>query len=111
MVKYQHKSMESIFHALADPTRQQIIFRLAQFGEQSVMELAEPFDISLPAISKHLRLLEHSDLIIRHKEGRTHKISLNSEPMLRAADWLNYYRLFWESQLDSLEDYLNKENQ
>jgi DNA-binding transcriptional ArsR family regulator len=111
MVKYQNKSMESIFHALADPTRQQIIFRLAQFGEQSVMELAEPFDISLPAISKHLRLLEHSDLIIRHKEGRTHKISLNYEPMLRAADWLNYYRLFWESQLDSLEDYLNKENQ
>lgn len=91
--------------ALADPTRRAILERLAQ-GEASGTELARPFSISVPAISKHLRVLEHADLILHRKDGRTHRFSLAAQPMREAAAWLEHYRQFWESQFDSLDTYL-----
>lgn len=92
MVKYNN-AIELIFKALADPTRQEIMFRLSQMGEMTVLELAEPFNMSLPAISRHLKILQQADLIIRSIEGRVHRISLNNEPIQQAIDWLTYYRL------------------
>ena len=91
--------------ALADPTRRAILERLAQ-GEASGTELARPFSISVPAISKHLRVLKNADLILHRKEGRTHMFRLAAKPMKDAATWLEQYRHFWEEQFDSLETYL-----
>src|SRR5712664_1826179 len=93
------------FFALADPTRRAILARLAQ-GEASGTELAQPFSISVPAISKHLRVLEHADLILHRKDGRTHRFRLAARPLKEAATWLEHYRHFWEAQLDSLDTYL-----
>ena len=101
MVK-RSAQLDSIFSALADPTRRSILERLAQ-GEASVMELAEPHDMSLPAVSKHLRVLEEADLVVREREGRLHLMSLNSKPMKDAAAWLERYRAFWEGKFDALE--------
>lgn len=108
MVKYQ-RHLDSTFAALSDPTRRAILTRLRQ-GSASVMELAEPFKVSLPAISKHLRVLERAGLIHRTKEGRVHRLQLVAEPMKAAAEWVENYRAFWEDQLDSLADYLEKMN-
>ena len=71
------------------------------------MELARPFSISVPAISKHLRVLEHAELILHRKEGRTHRFRLAAGPLKEAATWLEHYRQFWEAQLDSLDTYLH----
>jgi DNA-binding transcriptional ArsR family regulator len=98
-------SSERLFAALADPTRRAILERLAR-GEASGTELARPFSISVPAISKHLRVLEHADLILHRKDGRTHRFRLAAQPMREAADWLEHYRQFWERQFDSLDSYL-----
>ena len=90
--------------ALADPTRRAILTRLTE-NEHSVSELAEPFDISLPAVSKHLRILENAGLILREKQGRVHNFQLDAGPMKDAASWIEKYRIFWEKQFDSLEKY------
>ncbi|HZA24595.1 MAG TPA: metalloregulator ArsR/SmtB family transcription factor, partial [Dehalococcoidia bacterium] len=87
--------------------RPAILERLAH-GEASVTELAEPFHVSLPAISKQLRVLEHAGLLIREKEGRVRRCRLDAEPMKEAVEWLAGYRRYWERQLDSLADYLNE---
>ena len=109
MVKYSSGTIDSTLSALADPTRRAIVEKLAT-GEKSVLELAKPFDISLPAVSKHLKVLERAGLISRDIKGRVHSIKLVAEPMRGAVDWLERYRIFWEHQLDSLSEYLNKSN-
>jgi DNA-binding transcriptional ArsR family regulator len=105
MVKDSSEQLTTVFMALADPTRRAILERLAQ-GEASGTELARPFSISAPAISKHLRVLEHADLILHRKDGRIHRFRLAAQPMREAAAWLEHYRQFWESQFDSLDTYL-----
>ncbi len=105
MVKDSSEHLTTVFSALADPTRRAILARLAQ-GEASGTELAQPFSISVPAISKHLRVLEHAELILHRKDGRTHRFRLAARPLREAADWLEQYRQFWESQFDSLDAYL-----
>jgi len=99
------EQLNTVFSALADPTRRAILERLAH-GEASGTELARPFSISVPAISKHLRVLENADLILHRKDGRTHRFRLAARPMRDAATWLEHYRRFWEAQFDSLESYL-----
>ncbi len=105
MVNSSSEQLNTVFLALADPTRRAILERLAQ-GEASGTELARPFSISVPAISKHLRVLEHADLILHRKDGRTHMFRLAAHPMREAAAWLEHYHHFWEAQFDSLETYL-----
>ena len=105
MVNNSSEQLDTIFMALADPTRRAILEHLAR-GEASGTELARPFSISVPAISKHLRVLENADLILHRKDGRTHRFRLAANPMKEAATWLEHYRQFWENQFDSLDAYL-----
>jgi len=102
------KTLSTVFAALADPTRRAIIERLAQ-GEASAGQLAEPFGISKPAISKHLKVLENADLIVRKKDAQWHRFQLNSDSLKVASDWITQYRIFWEDQLNALSNYLNHE--
>ena len=95
------------FSALADPTRRAILARLAS-GEASVSELAAPFAMSLPAISKHLNVLEQAGLITRTRAAQWRPCRLEARPLKNAADWLEHYRIFWEQSLDRLEDYLKQ---
>lgn len=105
MVKYYTSSLDATFSALADPTRRAILARLTR-GEASVTELAEPFDMSLPAISKHLRVLEGAGLLIAKKDGRVRRCRLAAEPMKAAAEWIVLYQRFWEERFDALAEYL-----
>jgi DNA-binding transcriptional ArsR family regulator len=98
-------SLSTTFAALADPTRRAILARLAS-GAASVTELAEPFAISLPAISKHLKVLEHAGLIARGREAQWRPCRLEAGPLKDVADWLEHYRQFWEQSLDRLGAYL-----
>jgi DNA-binding transcriptional ArsR family regulator len=98
-------SISSTFSALADPTRRAILARLA-LGETSVTELAEPFEMSMPAVSKHLRVLQQAGLISRGREAQWRPCKLNPEPLHKAADWLDEYRKFWEQSFDRLDSYL-----
>ena len=107
MVKYQNDPLSLTFQALADPTRRAILARLA-LGEASVGELAAPFDMSLPAVSKHLKVLEGAGLLARTRDGRVHRCQLEPEPMRAADDWIAEYRRFWEAQLGSLDRYLQR---
>ncbi len=93
------------FAALADPTRRAILMRLAS-GEKSVTELARPFDMSMPAISKHLRVLEDAGLIKTTREAQTRPRRLHAKPLKQAAAWLEHYRRFWEESFDRLDVYL-----
>jgi DNA-binding transcriptional ArsR family regulator len=108
MVNYSSTTLDSTFAAVSDPTRRAILARLAR-GEATVKELAQPFDISLPAISRHLRVLEAAGLMRRRKVGRTHFCRLEALPLGDAAGWLADYRNFWEAQLQSLDNYLSKD--
>jgi DNA-binding transcriptional ArsR family regulator len=107
VVKRSQVSLDAVFSALADPTRRAILARLAE-GESSVTRLAEPFEISLPAISRHLKVLEGAGLLARTKDGRVHRIRLVADPMLDALEWMARYGRFWEEQLDSLEALLRE---
>ena len=93
------------FAALADPTRRAILARLTT-GEASVTELAEPFDMSLPAISKHLKVLERAGLIARTRDAQWRPCKLDAGPLKDASDWLERYREFWEQSFDRLDEYL-----
>jgi DNA-binding transcriptional ArsR family regulator len=95
------------FAALADPTRRAILARLSS-GETFVNDLAAPFDISLPAISKHLKVLERSGLITRSREAQWRPCRIKAKPMKDAVDWLEQYRRHWEERLDRLDDYLHE---
>src|SRR5512144_707696 len=97
--------LSSTFAALADPTRRAILARLAS-GAASVTELAEPFDMSMPAISRHLKVLENAGLIERGREAQWRPCTLSLAPLKEAADWLEHYRPFWEERLDRLSEYL-----
>ena len=99
------RTLDNTFSALADPTRRAILARLAQ-GETSVSDLARPFPISLPAISRHLRVLEQAGLLERRKRGRVHHCRLRPVPLKQAVQWLDRYRVFWEGQLDGLAAFL-----
>lgn len=99
--------LSAVFAALADPTRRAILAHLAK-GEASVTELAEPFEMSLPAISKHLKVLERAQLIARSREAQWRPCRLEAEPLKDAADWLDQYSQFWDQRLDRLEDYLHE---
>ena len=99
--------LSQTFAALADPTRRAILARLAA-GEASVTELAEPFEISLPAVSKHLKVLERAGLIERRRQAQWRPCRLEAGPLKDVADWTQHYREFWEESLDRLEEYLRE---
>ncbi|MGB9244045.1 MAG: metalloregulator ArsR/SmtB family transcription factor [Candidatus Acidiferrales bacterium] len=105
MVYYQSSVLDNTFAALSDATRRGILARLAQ-GETTISDLAAPYEMSLPAVSKHLRVLERAKLVERRKDGRVHRCRLAAKPMKSAADWIEKYRQFWERQFDSLAQYL-----
>jgi DNA-binding transcriptional ArsR family regulator len=105
MVYYQSPALDNTFAALSDATRRGILARLGR-GEASISDLAAPCDMSLPAVSKHLRVLERAKLVERRKDGRVHRCRLIAEPMKDAAEWIENYRQFWERQFDSLAQYL-----
>lgn len=107
MVKYRETALDATFAALADPTRRAILARLAR-GASSVTELARPFVISLPAVSKHLRVLERAGLLARRKVGRVHRCRLLPAPMQDAAAWIEEYRQFWEQQFHALARFLEE---
>jgi DNA-binding transcriptional ArsR family regulator len=106
MVNYQPDRLGGIFSALSDPTRRAVLARLSEQAELSVTTLAEPFAMSLPAVLKHLDVLEGAGLIERRKTGRTVSCRLNAAPMQEAQDWLARYARFWTTRLDALERYL-----
>ena len=97
--------ISSTFAALADPTRRAILARLA-LGETSVTEIAAPFEMSMPAISRHLKVLEKAGLISRGREAQWRPCKLKAEPLKQASDWLEEYRNFWEQSFDRLDEYL-----
>jgi DNA-binding transcriptional ArsR family regulator len=99
--------LDSTFAALADPTRRAILARLAR-GETSVTELAAPFDMSLPAISKHLKVLERAGLITRTRDAQSRPCRLHAAPLAAAASWIEGYRKFWDESFDRLDDYLRE---
>jgi DNA-binding transcriptional ArsR family regulator len=99
--------LSTTFAALADPTRRAILARLA-LGEASVTELGKPFAMSLPAISKHLKVLEHAGLIARGRDAQWRPCRLAAGPLKDAAEWLEEYRRFWEESFDRLDDYLRE---
>ena len=106
MVNYSG-ALDTTFAALADPIRRAILTRLAH-AESSVTELARPFPVSLPAISRHLRVLEGAGLVARRKEGRVHHLRLVAEPLRPATEWIERQRRFWEKRLDALEAYVEQ---
>ncbi|MFZ5724052.1 MAG: ArsR/SmtB family transcription factor [Pseudomonadota bacterium] len=105
MVSMSADTLSVVFAALADPTRRAILARLSA-GEASVTELAEPFAMSLPAVSKHLKVLEQAGLIARGREAQWRPCRLQATPLREAADWVEQYRRHWEQRLDRLDDYL-----
>ena len=107
MVKYSSKTLDRTFAALADPTRRRILQHLAG-GDRCVTDLARPHSMSLPAVSKHLRVLENAGLIRRRRYGRVHQLKLEAKPMQQAVRWIEEYRKFWEGSLDRLADYLEE---
>jgi len=96
-----------VFAALADPTRRAILARLAD-GDATVTELAEPFSISLPAISRHLKVLEHAGLISRSRSGQWRSSSLRASPLKEATDWMERYRVFWDASFSRLDVHLRR---
>ncbi|MEQ8389437.1 MAG: metalloregulator ArsR/SmtB family transcription factor [Thalassospira sp.] len=102
MVKYQEAELNDIFAALADPTRRALLARLEGEDALSISALAQPFDVSLPAVMKHLNVLSDAGLVTREKTGRTVSIRLQAEPMAHAMEWLSRYEHFWAERLDRL---------
>jgi len=101
------EQLDHIFHALADPTRRQMV-RMIASRERTVSELAEPFDMSLAAASKHIKVLERSGLLERTVHGRIHTCRLNGDVLARALEWIRFYERFWTRQFDALERELYK---
>jgi DNA-binding transcriptional ArsR family regulator len=107
MVNFSPDHLNLTFAALADPTRRRILEELSA-GDRCVTDLAKPHAMSLPAVSKHLKVLENAGLISRTKDGRTHSLKLEPEPMKQAQLWIEHYRHFWKESLDRLDDFLTK---
>lgn len=111
MGEYQKTNLDDVFVAMSDGTRRAILARLAQ-SDARVTELASAFPISLNSTSKHIRILERAGLVTRSVQGREHLLKLNAGPMSDAAEWMDYYRQFWEHSLAALEDFvIKKRNQ
>jgi len=108
MVNLSAVALDATFGALADPTRRAILRRLAH-GEASTSALAAPFAMSLPAVTKHLRVLEEAGLITGFRAGRVHRYRLRADSLRDASDWLIHYRSFWEGQFDALDAYVSEE--
>jgi DNA-binding transcriptional ArsR family regulator len=104
MVKY-NRGLDATFRALADPTRRAILAALMR-GQSSVTELARPHRMSLPAVMKHLRVLQRAGLVTQRKSGRTRRCRLAARPLQKAEAWISQYRAFWETQFDALDRYL-----
>lgn len=100
------QDLDTTFAALADPTRRAILSRLAA-GEATVNDLAAPFDLSLPAVSKHLKVLERAGLISRSRQAQFRPCRIEAQPLLQAADWIEQYRKLWEERFDRLDAYLH----
>jgi len=109
MVDYLSKQLDGVFHALADPTRRALLRSLAD-RDQSISELARPFDMSLEAVSKHVKVLERAGLVRRTVEGRTHICRLDALPMHGGLEWIRHYEHYWNRKLDVLEDLLHSED-
>ena len=107
MVEQRAESLDNIFHALADPTRRDML-RSLSFQERTVSELAAPFQMSLAAASKHVKVLEQAGLLRRTVRGRTHICRLAPEPLAEANEWIRFYERFWNDRLDALERELRK---
>jgi len=99
--------LDRTFGALADPTRRRILEHLAN-GDRCVTDLAKPYSMSLPAVSKHLRVLEKAGLVRRSRQGRVHRLKLEAAPMQDAQQWIEEYRRFWEESFDRLDEYLKQ---
>lgn len=105
------RQLDRTFAALSDPTRRRILEHLAE-GDRCVTDLARPYRMSLPAVSKHLRVLEQAGLVRRRRDGRVHRLALQAAPMQQAQQWIEEYRRFWEQSFDRLDAYLqNLQNQ
>lgn len=109
MVEHSEIQFDAVFHALGDATRRQMLRDLAE-GERTVGQLARPFDMSLAAASKHVKVLESAGLIRRQVNGRTHVCSLDPGPLASARQWFNHYERFWTNRLDTLDRLLREEN-
>lgn len=109
MVEQQHLQLDAVFHALGDSTRRNMLRALAD-GERTVGELAEPFDMSLAAVSKHIKALESAGLVRREIRGRQHVCRLAPGPLASAHEWLSFYEAFWSNRLDKLEYLLRAED-
>lgn len=107
MVNYLHDHLSSTFAALSDPTRRAILARLAR-GELSVKELAEPFPITAPSMTKHLKVLERAGLITRTRDAQRRPCQLRSAPLREVAKWLEQYRQSWEQRMTGLDEYLGQ---
>ncbi len=109
-VKADDVRLDAVFSALADPTRRRILQRLSR-GPASVGELAEPFAMSLPAVSKQLTVLEDAGLMQRERDGRFHRCHLDARPLERAGEFIEHYRAFWEGTLEQLARYLEEDDE
>ena len=107
MVKCSPELLNRTFAALADPTRRRILEHLAR-GDRCVTDLARPYRMSLPAVSKHLHVLERAGLVRRRRRGRVHQLNLEAAPMQQAQQWIETYRRFWEESFDRLNEYLQQ---
>jgi DNA-binding transcriptional ArsR family regulator len=101
-------ALDGVYGALADPSRRAIVARLAESGEMRVTELAEPFDMSLNAVSKHIKVLQRAGVVRRRVDGRDHWLSLDPRPLERGWAWIGLYQRFWETRLDALDSYLRR---
>ncbi|MEX1112638.1 MAG: metalloregulator ArsR/SmtB family transcription factor [Candidatus Andersenbacteria bacterium] len=108
MVKYKQEQLDAVFGSLEHAIRRDMLRRLAR-RSHTVSELAQKYDVSLPAISKHLKILEEAHLIVRRREGRQYHIAFDPRPVKTAMEHMQFYLKFWNQQLDSLKDYLEKE--
>lgn len=109
-IAHHDRGLDRVFRALADPTRRAILHRLSR-GEATVGDLAEPFEISRPAISKHLDVLERAGLVHRVPDGRVNRCRFDGAPLREASEWVERYRRYWEDRLDSLARYLEQEEE
>ena len=109
MVLQNPQNLDSVFHALADSTRRAMLHQLSA-GPKNISELAEPFDMSFPAASKHIRVLEKAGLVSRSVEGRSHICKLEPTPLASADEWLSFYKDFWTKRFDALEALLQSED-
>ena len=110
MVNYEEQQLNQIFSALSDPTRRAMLIRLGQ-EEMSVADLAQPFDMSKSAITKHVKVLENSGLLKRTIDGRVHYCRLEAQPLKQATEWMKFYEQFWHEKFDALDTFLREEDQ